>query len=143
MVGAGAAVAAQVAINAQLRAVVASGLWATNISFAVTLAAGLAVLAAGVAIGRAPAPSMPTLAAAPWWVWLGGLGGFAYVLLALLSAHRLSGTSVATAGIVGQLGAALLIDHYGWLGMPVQRATAARLAGVALLAGGLMLIRWK
>jgi transporter family-2 protein len=143
MIAAGAAVAAQVAINAQLRAIASSGLWATNISFAVTLAAGLLALAAGALIGRAPVPSMPALAAAPWWIWLGGLGGFAYVFLALLAAHRISGTVVATAGIIGQLCASLLIDHYGWFGMPAARASAARLLGLGLLAVGLVLIRWK
>lgn len=143
MAAAGAAVAAQVAINAQLRAVAASGLWATNISFAVTMAAGLAALAAGALFGRAPMPSMPALAGAPWWIWLGGLGGFGYVFVSLLAAHRISGTVVATAGILGQLCASVLIDHYGWFGMPVQRVSAARLLGLALLAGGLMLIRWK
>lgn len=141
MVAAGAAVAAQVAINAHLRAVAASGLWATNISFAVTMGAGLAALAAGVLFGRAPMPSIPALAGAPWWIWLGGLGGFAYVFLALVTAHRISGTVVATAGIVGQLCASVLIDHYGWFGMPVARASAARLLGLALLAAGLVLIR--
>jgi transporter family-2 protein len=143
MVAAGAAVAAQVAINAQLRVVAASGLWATNISFAVTMAAGLVALGAGALFGRAPVLSMPAFGAAPWWIWLGGLGGFAYVFLALVAAHRISGTVVATAGIVGQLCASLLIDHYGWLGMPVQRVSAARLLGLGLLAAGLVLIRWK
>jgi transporter family-2 protein len=50
---------------------------------------------------------------------------------------------LAAAGIVGQLGASLLIDHYGWFGMPVQPATPTRLIGVALLAAGVVLIRWK
>lgn len=143
MIAAGAAVGAQVAINAQLRAVAASGLWATNISFAVTMAAGLGALALGLLVGRAPAPSIPALAGAPWWIWLGGLGGFAYVFLALVTAHRISGTVVATAGIIGQLCASLLIDHYGWFGMPVQRASAARLLGLVLLGAGLVFVRWK
>ena len=143
MVMAGAAVAAQVAINAQLRVVATSGLWATNISFAVTLVTGLAALGLGVLVGRAPLPSPAALAGAPWWIWLGGLGGFAYVLLALVTAHRISATVVATAGILGQLFASVLIDHYGWLGMPVQRASPARLVGLALLAGGLVFIRWR
>lgn len=143
MVAAGAAVAAQVAINAHLRVVAASGLWATNISFAVTMAAGLAALAAGVLVGRAPMPSIPALAGAPGWIWLGGLGGFAYVFVSLLAAHRISGTVVVTAGILGQLCASVLIDHYGWLGMPVQRVSAARLLGLALLGAGLAVVRWK
>jgi transporter family-2 protein len=140
MILAGAAVAAQVAINAQLRAVAGSSLWATNISFAVTMGAGLAALAVGLVLGRAVL-TPTSLSAAPWWIWLGGLGGFAYVFLSLLTAHRISGTVVATAGIVGQLCASVLIDHYGWFGMPIQRASAVRLMGLVLLAGGLALIR--
>jgi transporter family-2 protein len=143
MVAAGAAVAAQVAINAHLRTVAGSGLWATNISFAVTMAAGLAALAAGLLAGRAPVPPAAALAGAPAWIWLGGLGGFAYVFLALLSAHRISGTVVATAGIVGQLCASVIIDHYGWFGMPAARVSATRLLGLGLLAAGLVLIRWR
>lgn len=141
MIVAGAAVAAQVAINAQLRLVMGSALWATNISFAVTTATGLAALALGIAAGRAPLPSAAAVAGAPWWIWLGGLGGFGYVFLALLSAHRLGAALVATAGILGQLFASVLIDHYGWLGMPVQRVSGVRVTGLMLLAVGLALIR--
>ena len=143
MIAAGAAVAAQVAMNAQLRLVTGSGLWATNISFAVTTATGLTALLLGIAAGRAPLPSTAEMAGAPWWVWLGGFGGFAYVFLALLSAHRLGAALVATAGILGQIFASVLIDHYGWLGMPVQRVSAIRIAGLTLVAAGLALIRWR
>ncbi len=143
MITAGAAVAAQVAMNAQLRLVVSSGLWATNISFAVTTATGIAALLLGMAAGRAPVPSAAAMTAAPWWVWLGGFGGFAYVFLALLSAHRLGAALVATAGILGQLFASVLIDHNGWLGMPVHRVTSVRIAGLMLVAAGLALIRWR
>ena len=41
MVSAGAAVAAQIAINARLREVTGSAVWAANISFTVTLLAAL------------------------------------------------------------------------------------------------------
>ncbi len=143
MIVAGAAVAGQIAVNAQLRTVMASGLWATNISFAVTTATGLTALAIGIATGRAPLPAAVTAAGAPWWIWVGGFGGFGYVFLSLLSAHRLGGALVATAGILGQLFASVLIDHYGWLGMPVQRVTVVRIAGLLLVAAGLGLIRWR
>ena len=50
---------------------------------------------------------------------------------------------LAAAGILGQLGTSLLIDHYGWFGVPVQRLSAVRLIGVVLLTAGVVLIRWK
>ena len=142
MLMAGAGVAAQIVINAQLRVVAASALWATNISFAVSMAAGLAALAFAVVFAREPLPA-PALWRAPWWIWLGGLGGAAYVLLAILLARRLGAALLSAAGILGQLVASILIDHYGWFGTSVHRVSAARVIGVVLMAIGVALIRWK
>ena len=140
MVLAGAGVAAQVGVNAQLRVVAASTLWATNISFAVSMLAGLAVLGAAAVLGRVPTPS-PALWRAPGWLWLGGLGGAAYVFLAVLLAQRLGAAVLSATGILGQLGASMLIDHYGWFGLPVQRLSAERVVGLALLVVGVALVR--
>lgn len=140
MVLVGAAVAGQIAINAQLRVVAASTLWATNISFAVTMLTGLIALGVAAVLGRAPLPA-PDLWRGPWWLWLGGLGGALYVLFAILLAHRLGAAVLSAAGILGQLGAALLIDHYGWFGVPVQRLSPERFVGAVLLIAGVVLIR--
>jgi transporter family-2 protein len=142
MVIAGAGIAAQIAVNAQLRTVSGSALWSANIVFAVSVAAGLLALA-GTALFSALAPPNPALWRAPVWVWTGGLFGAVYVVLAILLADRLGAAMVSATGILGQLGASILIDHFGWFGMPIQRATPARLIGVALLAAGVVLIRWK
>lgn len=142
MLIAGAGVAAQVAINAQLGAVSGSALWASNITFTVSLLAGLAALGLAAALGQVSLPA-PALWSAPWWVWLGGLGGATYVLLAVVLAQRLGTALLMAAGILGQLGASILIDHYGWFGTPVHRMSAARVIGVALMAIGMVLIRWK
>ena len=142
MLIAGAGVAAQIAINAHLRAVSGSALWAANITFAVSMLLGLGVTAVAFPLGAVTLPS-PALWRAPIWVWAGGLGGAAYVLLAVVLAARLGALLLSAAGIVGQLAASLLIDHYGWFGMAVQPVTPPRLIGVALLAAGVVLIRWK
>lgn len=142
MLMAGVGVAVQIVINAQLRLVAGSAMWASNISFAVSMAAGLAALALGTALGRVSLPD-PALWRAPAWVWLGGLGGAVYVLLAVLLAQRLGAALLSGVGILGQLVASVLIDHYGWFGTPVHRVSVARAAGVALLAIGVALIRWK
>lgn len=142
MMIAGAGLAAQVAINAHLRLVAGSALWAANVTFAVSMAAGLVATAAAMAFSTVPAPE-PALWRAPVWVWFGGLGGALYVLLAILLAGHLGAALLSAAAILGQLGASILIDHYGWFGMQVQRATPARIIGAALLAAGVVLIRWK
>ena len=142
MVVAGAAVAAQIAINAHLSVVTGGALWAANISFAVTMAVGLVALGVAMALGVMSLPD-PAVWSAPRWIWLGGLGGATYVLLAILLTHRIGAALLAAAGILGQLGTSLLIDHYGWFGVPVQRLSAVRLIGVVLLTAGVVLIRWK
>jgi transporter family-2 protein len=142
MLIAGAGIAAQIAVNAQMRTVSGSALWAANIVFAVSMTAGLITLA-GASLFSTLSPPSPALWRAPLWVWLGGLFGGIYVVLAIVLADRLGAALLSATGILGQLGASILIDHYGWFGMPVQRASPARLIGVALLAAGVVLIRWK
>ena len=142
MVLAGAAVAAQVSINAHLAAVAGGALWASNVSFAVSMVAGLVGLGIAASAGQAVAPD-PAVWTAPRWIWLGGVGGAIYVLLAAVLAHRLGAAVLTAAGILGMLGTSLLIDHYGWFAMPVSRISPARVAGVALLVAGVTLIRWR
>jgi transporter family-2 protein len=142
MVGAGAAVATQIAINAHLGAVTGSALWAANISFAVSMVAGLVALGTAILLGEMPLPN-PAVWTAPSWIWLGGLGGATYVLLAVLLTHRLGAAVLSAAGILGQLSTSLLIDHYGWFGVPVHRMSATRLVGTLLLTLGVVLLRWK
>lgn len=141
MVIAGAGIAAQIAINAHLR-LITGALWAANITFAASMAAGLVAIAATASFSTLTPPG-PALWRAPVWVWLGGLCGAFYVLLAILLAGRLGAALLSAAGIFGQLGAAILIDHYGWFGMPLQRVTPTRLIGAALLGAGVVLIRWR
>ena len=142
MVMAGAGVAAQIVINAHLRVVAGSALWATNISFAVSMAAGVVALIVATVTGRVSVPEA-ALWRAPWWVWLGGLGGALYVLLAILLARRLGAALLSAAGILGQLVVSIVIEHYGWYGMPVTRLSASRIAGAVLLVIGVALIRWR
>jgi transporter family-2 protein len=142
MLIAGAGIAAQIAVNAHLRTVTGSALWAGNIVFAVSLAVGVVMLAAALLLSSVSLPD-PALWRAPSWVWFGGLFGAVYVVLAIVLAGRLGASVVSAAGILGQLAASVLIDHYGWFGMPVQSATPMRLLGVGLLTAGVVLIRWK
>ena len=142
MVMVGAAVAAQTAINAELRVVASSALWAMNISFAVTMLIGVVAIVAAAATGRLVAPA-PTLWRAPWWIWMGGVPGAIYVLLAVVLTQRLGAGLLTAAGILGQLATALLIDHYGWFGMPVSRLSLPRMVGGALLMIGVVLTRWR
>ncbi|MFN7231890.1 MAG: DMT family transporter [Brevundimonas sp.] len=43
--------------------------------------------------------------------------------------------------IAGQLALSLVLDHFGWLGVPRQPLSLTRIAGVALVLAGVLLVR--
>ena len=135
----GAAMAAQSVINSQLRFIVGGPIWAAVTQFVV----GLVVLLLAAVATRQPAPVTSGIGSAPWWIWIGGVIGAAFILVNIVLAAKIGATLTLASIIVGQLTAALVVDHYGWFGGTVVRLTPTRLAGVALLLLGVTLIRWK
>jgi len=133
---AGLGLALQVGMNAQLRKVLQSANAAALISFLV----GTCALVALLLVMRPPMPGRDTLAAVPLWAWFGGLFGAFYVSISTIVAAELGAASLLALALVGQLGMALLVDHFGWLDLPVNPISWTRLAGVALLAAGAWLV---
>src|SRR5918998_249417 len=101
---------------------------ALGISFAALLV--LALLAGGFSgIGR--------LGEAPLHVAVGGgLIGALYVGSIVWTVRALGAGGLTAATIAGQLALAVVIDHFGWLGVARSPITAAKVAGIALLALG-------
>lgn len=133
---AGFGLSAQVGMNSQLRRTLQSANIAALISFLVgTL--GLIVLLLAT---RAEMPTRESLASVPMWAWLGGLLGAFYVASSTVVAAQLGTTSLLALALLGQLATALVLDHYGWLGLPENPITLTRLAGVCLLGAGVWLI---
>ena len=126
----------QAPLNAALGRALGNGVLAAAVSFGL----GFLVLIA-VATFRGGWPSGVQLASAPWWAWVGGALGAFYVWAALWSVPRVGVVTIAAALILGQITAALVIDRYGLFGVPVQAITWPRLAGVVLVAAGLVLSR--
>jgi transporter family-2 protein len=134
---AGVGLTVQVALNSQLRVVVGHPAVATLLSFVVgTLVVGAYVLAA-----RAPLPVGARLGGAPWWVWLGGAIGAAYVLSTIVLAPRLGPGALLGAIVFGQMAAALVVEHFGWLGLPAHAVNVPRVAGALLIVAGVVLVR--
>jgi transporter family-2 protein len=77
----------------------------------------------------------------PLSLYVGGVCGFV-ILLSLAFVFPRIGAAVAIALVVlGQGVAALTIDHFGLMGMPTEPVTLARIAGLLLVGGGVVLIR--
>lgn len=133
---AGLGLSAQVGMNAQLRKVLQSANLAALISFLV----GTIALVALILVLRSPLPERSAFAAVPLWAWFGGLLGAFYVASSTVVAVELGATTLLGLALVGQLAAALVIDHFGWMGLPVNPITWTRVAGVLLLGAGVWLI---
>ena len=96
-----------------------------------------------VLITRPTVPDLVTVKAAPWWIWTGGIIGAMYVAISLAIVVRLGATTLASVILLGQLSAALVVDHYGWFGITRHEISPPRLLGVVLLVAGVALIRLK
>jgi transporter family-2 protein len=70
----------------------------------------------------------------------GGLVGALYVGSIVWTVRALGVTGLSAATLAGQFAAALVIDHFGWIGVERTPITATKLAGVALLAVGTYLV---
>ena len=133
LVGAGLTI--QVGMNSTLRVAIGSPVIATIVNFAVGLAA-LVLLAIFSSARVTPGST----AAVPAWAWLGGVLGAAYVAATTVLGPRLGAAALLALTLAGQMVAALIVDHYGVIGFPQSPVTPARLAGVALLVAGVLLI---
>jgi transporter family-2 protein len=134
---AGAMLPFQFGINAQLAGWVDSPVRATLVSFAVGTAALLVVALAAFRDW----PSVERIGDAPWWVWVGGLLGAFYVLGSVVTAPKLGAATLVAVILAGQAVASLLVDHFGWVGFDENPVTPGRLAGMALVAVGVALVR--
>ena len=80
-------------------------------------------------------------AGASWTFYLGGLFGFV-IIASLAFVFPKIGAAYAVALMVGgQCVAALVVDHFGLMGMPPDPVTIQRLIGVGLVAAGAVVVR--
>jgi bacterial/archaeal transporter family-2 protein len=134
--GAGAALPVQGAINAQLRSDLDAPIAAGAVSFVVA-AAGMGALLAAT---RAPRPQLEPLRRLPWWGWLGGLVGATYVTSVFLLIPEIGTAPTIALTVAGQQVASVFVDRYGLLRLPRRPVPPARLAAVAALLAGVLLI---
>ena len=80
-------------------------------------------------------------AGASWTLYIGGLFGFV-IIASLAFVFPKIGAAYAVALMVGgQCVAALMVDHFGLMGMPRDSLTIQRVIGVALVAAGAVVMR--
>lgn len=137
--GIGLTVAVQSAINNQLKiALGGSTLLAALVSFAV---GGLCLLGIYWATGQRLS-QLALLHNTPWWMLLGGVLGAAFVFGSTLLVPKLGLALMISLIVFGQIIMSLLMDHYGWLGVPVQEINLTRLLGAGLVLAGVLCVNF-
>lgn len=126
----------QAGLNAELGRIVQNPFVGALISFTTgTIALGLIVLFQGSIIEYAR--RLPFHAP---HLLMGGFLGAIFVGASIFLIPKLGATTMIGAFVTGQLLMSLIIDHYGFLGMPVNPISLQRIMGVILLFAGLLLV---
>lgn len=132
----GAFLAVQAPANAALVRPLGSPVNAALVSFLV----GTAALAV-VAVLMRSAPDMAAVRVTPWWAWIGGFCGAVFVGTLAFAAPRIGAAQALSLAIAAQLVVALALDHFGLLGLTPRPVNLAKIAGVVLIVGGVLLVR--
>jgi bacterial/archaeal transporter family-2 protein len=134
---AGAMMPTQAAINNRLAGYVQSPVSAAFISFLIgTLGLFVYMLATGTPIG-----SLVNIKDAPPIAWLGGLLGAFFVTSTVILAPRIGVAMTFSLIVAGQMLITLVLDHFGFLGLPVKEISLARVGGILLITAGVVIIR--
>ena len=133
----GAVLPIQAAINTRLSKTVGTPVLAAFVSFAVgTIALFLYLLFTR----QLSTQGMP-IQQSPWWIWTGGLLGVFFVAGIVMVLPKLGTVLAFSLVLGGQMLTAIIIDHFGWLGVSIREISVGRIAGVLLLIIGVILIR--
>jgi transporter family-2 protein len=133
---AGAMQAFAAVMGAQLRVALVNPWLATVVVFAINAA----FFATIYAIRPLPVPTLESVAAMPWWAPLSGLVGAAAGVLGIFFIDKIGAAPFNGLLIAANIVASLAIDHFALLGTPHHPVNIGRLAGGALMVGGIYLI---
>ena len=136
---AGIMITVQSGINSQLRTAIQHPLLAALISFL----SGTAALIVLVLLSKQAMPTMQALGSISWYKWTGGLLGAFVVTVTLVSVAQIGATNMFVLIIAGQLITAVIIDHFGMLGLQQSTITLQKTVGVMLLVVGVYLVNKK
>ncbi len=136
---AGAFVATQAAINAEL----ARGLGLSVAAAAASFLSGAVILAiVTAAVTQAQGVSIGWRVPPLWLFIVGGALGAAFVTSGIILIPRMGAAATMAFIVAGQLMAGMLLDRIGFMGMAVREITLGRVSGAVMLLVGALLIRF-
>lgn len=127
----------QASINNKLAGEINGPILAAFVSFVVgTIALFVYIVATGVSLNN-----LTSLKNASFISWIGGLLGAFFVAVSIILVPKLGVALTFSLIVAGQMIITLVLDHYGFLGVPVKEVNIQRLLGIVLIIGGVILIR--
>lgn len=78
----------------------------------------------------------------PAVLFTGGAIGYFTTLFNNMAVGKISLTALLALSLLGQAATSLVIDQFGFFGMPVRKFSAARLAGLTATAAGIAVLLW-
>ena len=133
---AGIAITIQAGVNSQLRVAIDHPLLAALISFIVgTVALGVLLL-----FSKQVMPDLAQYSTINWYKYTGGLLGAFVVTVTLLSVKQIGAGNMVVLIVAGQLVTAVLMDHFGVLGLNPNPVSVQKLLGIGLLIAGAWLV---
>lgn len=136
---AGVAITIQSGINSQLRTQLQHPLLAAFISFVV----GTVALAILLLFAKDTMPAMSTYSNIEWYKYAGGLLGAFVVTVTLIAVAEIGAGNMFVLVVAGQLITAVLMDHYGVLGMKSNPVNIQKIIGIVLLVAGAWMVNKK
>jgi transporter family-2 protein len=136
--GAGACIAIQAAANGSLRGNLADARWATFFSICGTFISAILMMI----VSQPKLPAASGLRATPWWNWIGGPLGAIIVFSGASLTPKLGAAAFIAAVVAGQLVSSLVLDTFGLLNIAQQPLSPGRIAGAAMVFGGVLLVRY-
>jgi len=136
---AGVAITIQSGVNSQLRTSIQHPLMAAFISFVV----GTIALAILLIFSKESIPCLSQFSSVNWYKYTGGLLGAFVVTVTLISVAQIGAGNMFVLIVAGQLVTAVLMDHFGVLGMKPNPVSMQKFFGICLLVAGAWLVNKK
>ncbi len=137
---AGAAIAIQATMNAQLGVLLKSSLMGTSVAFLFGCVFTVLVMLASMK----QFPQLGEIKAVPIYLWFSGgalsafgVGAFYYLI------PKMGVGSMMSFALSGQILVAVAVSHFGWFDLPVKPINVFKIAGAVSLIAGVALLNWE
>ena len=137
---AGAAIAIQATMNAQLGVLLKSSMLGTSIAFLFSCVFTVSAMM----LSTKQYPQMDDIKSVPLYLWFSGgalsafgVGMFYYLI------PKMGVGSMMSYALSGQILIAIVVSHFGWFDLPVKPINAIKAFGVVSLIAGVLLLNWE